>query len=394
MFLRLFLAAAALTGGELFARADPPHAEANMIRPGQEWLDTSKQPIDAHGGGILFHGGAYYWFGEDYGPHSRRGVRVYRSSDLANWEDRGRALEVSNVPRDPLEAGCVIERPKVLYCAKTGKFVMWFHHELKDQGYAAAHAAVAVADEVTGPYRLVHTGRPDAGSWPMNFRPPQPVLSTRPSTVPSDLPSGLEVKTIDPGEPRYKRLMDGYVNGQESRDMTVFRDDDGAAYVIYSSEMNGTLHISQLTGDYLGYAGRWVRVFPGQNREAPVMFKSKGHYYLITSACTGWKPNAADAAVADSIWGPWKSLGNPWQGSPERTKVSYDSQGAFALPIAGTPNVLFMADRWKPRALENSRYIWTPVEWAGQKPVLRWHDSWDVRELWHPRPTSAATRDQ
>ena len=30
-----------------------------------------------------------------------------------------------------LEEGCVIERPKVVYCPKTGKFVMYFHLELK-----------------------------------------------------------------------------------------------------------------------------------------------------------------------------------------------------------------------------------------------------------------------
>jgi hypothetical protein len=34
-----------------------------------------------------------------------------------------------------IKPGCIIERPKVIYNRKTRKFVMWFHHELKGQGY-------------------------------------------------------------------------------------------------------------------------------------------------------------------------------------------------------------------------------------------------------------------
>jgi hypothetical protein len=44
-----------------------------------------------------------------------------------------------------------MERPKVIYNEKTGKFVMWFHLELKGQGYKAARSALAVSDNVTGP---------------------------------------------------------------------------------------------------------------------------------------------------------------------------------------------------------------------------------------------------
>lgn len=47
-----------------------------------------------------------------------------------------------------------------------------------------------------------------------------------------------------------------------SRDMTLFVDDDGKAYHIYSSEENLTLHIAELTDDYLGHSGRYIRIFP------------------------------------------------------------------------------------------------------------------------------------
>lgn len=34
------------------------------ITPGVEWLDTNNEKINAHGGGILYHEGIYYWYGE------------------------------------------------------------------------------------------------------------------------------------------------------------------------------------------------------------------------------------------------------------------------------------------------------------------------------------------
>ena len=40
-----------------------------------------------------------------------------------------------------------------------------------------------------------------------------------------------------------------------SRDMTLFVDDDGKAYHIYSSEDNLTLQIAELSDDYLSHTG-------------------------------------------------------------------------------------------------------------------------------------------
>jgi hypothetical protein len=34
------------------------------ILPGELWLDNHGVPINAHGGGLIFHQGRYYWFGE------------------------------------------------------------------------------------------------------------------------------------------------------------------------------------------------------------------------------------------------------------------------------------------------------------------------------------------
>ena len=110
-----------------------------FIKPGELWLDNNDVHINAHGGGILFYGDKYFWYGEhkiegDAGNKAHVGVHVYSSSDLINWFDEGIALKVIEDDTDhEITKGCVLERPKVIYNQSTGKFVMWFHLELKDR---------------------------------------------------------------------------------------------------------------------------------------------------------------------------------------------------------------------------------------------------------------------
>ena len=85
-------------------------------------------------------------------------------------------------------------------------------------------------------------------------------------------------------------------------------DEDGTAYQYTASENNQTMHINQLSDDYLRPNGKFVQVFVNRNMEAPAVFKYQGRYHLIASGCTGWDPNAARQAVADNIFGPWTEL--------------------------------------------------------------------------------------
>ncbi|HSV15361.1 MAG TPA: glycoside hydrolase family 43 protein, partial [Tepidisphaeraceae bacterium] len=297
----------------------------DRFQPGELWPDTDGAHINAHGGGVLFHDGSYYWFGEhkvagEIGNTAQVGVRCYSSTDLYNWTNRGVALAVSDDPASPIARGCVIERPKVIYNPLTRLFVMWFHLEGRDRNYRDAMAGVTVSERVTGPYRFVSAGRVNAGVWPMNA-PPE---DRRP--LDADESAGLtKLELLGGPSPAYPTNLiyrRDFAGGQMSRDMTLFVDDDGVAYHLHASEENGVLHISQLSEDYQRPAGRYIRVFPGGFHEAPAIFKHAGKYWLITSGCTGWFPNAARLAVASSIWGPWESLGNPCVGP--RAEITFD----------------------------------------------------------------------
>jgi hypothetical protein len=142
------------------------------IISGEVWRDMNGDTINAHGGGLLFHEGTYYWFGENRpasGFVTEKGINCYSSADLCDWKYEGIALGVSGEEGHDIEKGCIMERPKVIYNEKTGKFVMWFHLELKGMGYEPARAAVAISDSPAGPYRFIRSGRVNPGVYPLNM---------------------------------------------------------------------------------------------------------------------------------------------------------------------------------------------------------------------------------
>lgn len=344
--------------------------------PGALWPDTSGTHINAHGGGVLYHEGTYYWFGEHKiegraGNRALVGVHCYASRDLYNWEDQGIALHVSHDPESDITRGCVIERPKVIYNATTGTFVMWFHLELKGQGYRAARGGIAVSDRVTGPYTFLQSFRPNAGVWPVNATPAQKV-AIDPASVERAF-NGSFTEDID----QVNLLGRDFAGGQMARDMTLFVDDDGRAYHLHASEENSTLHISQLTEDYLAPVGKYIRVFPKRYMEAPAICKRKGRYYFIGSDCTGWAPNAARSAVADSIWGPWTEQGNPCVG--EGRDTTFGGQSTFILPVVGKRDAyIAMFDLWRPEDAIDGRYMWLPMRFTDMGFELHYLPEWDL----------------
>ncbi|MEI6168227.1 MAG: glycoside hydrolase family 43 protein [bacterium] len=312
--------------------------DSRCFRPGQVWLDTAGKPINAHGGGMLHHEGVYYWYGEQRpeGPSSLNaeiGISVYSSRDLLTWQFERTALPVNREdPASPLVPGCKMERPKVVYNARTRQFVMWWHHDLKGWGHHGAFAGVAVSDSPAGPFTLVKVFRP------------------------------------------------GYIM---FRDCTVFQDDDGSAHLVFATDDNANLAMVRLTDDYLEPTSNILRQFCGRYMEAPCVFKYDGRYGFIGSDCTGWAPNEARSAVAPALAGPWRECGNPCLG--EGAEIAYGTQSTFVLPVAGKPGAfILMADQWRPDNLADSRYVWLPMFFKTTvlnqppRPFVRWVDKWDL----------------
>jgi hypothetical protein len=289
----------ALTGG-------PAHAAAVTVVNATQFTDTTGAVVHAHGGGVIKVGAYYYWFGENRNADNTfRYVSAYRSTDLRTWEFRNHVLTQASAGE---LASANIERPKVIYNAATGQFVMWMHKETATD-YGQARAAVAVSSTVDGAY-----------TYRGSFRP----LGT-------------------------------YM----SRDITTFVDDDGTGYMVSSANENRDLNVYRLTADYTGVAAL-VRTWPGDVREAPALFKRNGVYFMLTSGATGWSPNQQKYSSATAITGTWSA----WSNVGDAT--AYGSQTAYVLPIAGTSTTsyLYLGDRWGNSiggTVNDSRYVWLPL---------------------------------
>ncbi|MFJ1910663.1 RICIN domain-containing protein [Streptomyces sp. NPDC088147] len=317
--LRVLVACAgvvALLSAGVSAQAAPA-----TVTNGTQFEDTGGAAVQAHGGGMIKVGSAYYWFGENRNADNTfKAVSVYRSTDLKTWEYR---RDVLTRDSDPELAVANIERPKVVYNSTTGTYVMWMHKE-NGTDYKEARAAVAVSDTVDGDY-----------SWQGSFRPP---------------------------------------SGTTSRDQTLFKDDDGTAYQITSATNNADLQIYRLNADYTGYESLAANPWPGGFREAPALFKRDGVYFMLTSGNSGWAPNQQRYATATSITGPWSAMADVGDAT------GYGSQTTFVLPVQGTSGTsyLYMGDRWGNSwpggTVNDSRYVWLPLSFPTRTTMtLPWY---------------------
>ncbi len=296
-------------------------AEQGVIRPGESWRDTHGRLIQAHGGGITFWKGVYYWFGEDRtstNDPEKRYVSCYSSRDLLHWSYCGYALVLS----DPEHLGpnWVLERPKVFVNSSTGKFVLYAH--LDDAHYKFARVMVAVSNRIEGPYRYVKSYRP---------------------------------------------------LGEESRDIGQFVDDDGSSYLIFESRPTRGFFVARLTRDFLNVEKTCFIPAP---LEGGALVHYRGLYYVVGSHMTGWQPNPNVSATAASLAGPWtdfRPLAPP-------AANNYDSQSTMLLKVVGlkATTVIFMADQWRPSELWDSRYLWMPLEVTNGRMHLPSPQPWTI----------------
>lgn len=369
----------------------------STFRPGQEWLDTSGAPIQAHGGSLLHHDGTFYWYGENKErtrPGSgiwHWGVRCYSSTDLYHWADLGLIVPpVEDDPSSPLHPSSMMDRPHIVHHRASGRFVCWIKVMEPD---GTQSTTVLSAPSLTGPYEIVRAGARD-----------------------------LQMSAGD-------------------FDLVV--DDDGKAYR-YFSRVHSELVVADLDDDYLDVTGHYSTHLPFGApplvREAPAHFRRRGRHYVITSGTTGYHPNPSLVATARTHHGPWEVLGDPHPDDPSRTSFNSQITSVFRHP-AKQDLYIALADRWLPDLPERygarfhsgelhaavahamadlfdpagdhgvkgspllpprpaeglsgaefgeltfgadtsvSRYVWLPLRFTDDSVVVDWRDEWSLDEF-------------
>ena len=317
-----------IAGALLLSVTGLANAARTDFQPGVSWSDTKGTHINAHGGGIAYHNGTYYWFGEDRTGSTSNGISCYTSTDLYNWTRKGLVFKASQA-LDPETKKCILERPKVIFNPVTNRWIMYIHWE-NGLGYGEARVCVASCDKVDGDYEFHSTFRP---------------------------------------------------NGHDSRDQTIFRDTDGKAYHFGSTDMNTNMNVALLSEDMLTTEQNPVtdtKILNGLRYEAPAIFKVGDIYFGLFSGCTGWDPNPGHTATATDILDWWEPGQNFCVDNGAAT--SYRSQSTFVLKVEGKEGAyIYMGDRWNSSDVGGkSEYVWLPLSVRSGAPTVKWYDKWDL----------------
>jgi hypothetical protein len=317
-FVRLLVGLVTLAGAVLLPSVTAAAATVSFT-PGAAWTDQNGNPLQMHGLGIIRSGGTWFAFGEDKTGESSadtsfQDIPCYSSTDLAHWTFRSTAL--ARQGSGDLGPNRIVERPKVIFNASTNQYVMYLH--IDNSSYGEAKVGVATSSSVCGPYTY-------RGSF-------QPL-------------------------------------GFQSRDIGLFQDTDGSAYLLSEDRANG-LRIDRLSADYLSVTAA-VAVLP--DLEAPAMVKIAGTYYLFASHLTGWSTNDNVYATSASLSGGWSAFTTF---APVGTHT-YNTQTANIIPVAGG-TYLYAGDRWTTANLGTSPLVWLPLTIHGSVVTLGWYNTWSL----------------
>lgn len=296
------------------------------IVPAGDWRDTKGNLIAATEGGIIKVDDLYYLWGMDRSKSNYAfvGINLYSSPDLKNWTFVNQILKRTS--HLDLNNDAVVERAKLLHNKRTGQFVIWMHYE-GHNAYSVAEVAYATCATIGGNY-----------TFQSHFRP-------------------LNI---------------------DSRDLNVYQDDDGKAYLICTTKGNQNVSLFELDDNYTGIVKEVYRGAASNDMECEghAIIKTGGYYFWLMSWCTGWDFNDNRYFYSKSLAGPWTSGGNV----AVTNTHTYESQVGFAVPVVGsaTTTFLYLADRWSVNNFAMSRIVLLPMVVTGTKLSVPWNDQWNI----------------
>lgn len=320
--------------------------------------DITGEIIDAHDGCLQYFNGHFYLYGTAYGKtdgFTNNSFHVYSSPDLQQWTLEGDLLGE--------RTKAIYYRPYVVFNPNTHKYVLWYnwYSSVKDW---VGHEGVAVADTPAGPFIITNS----------------------------------DVALAHPN------------NG----DGSLFVDDDGTGYFIYTSIGDGyTERVERLTKDFFHATGQTSQMLT-VGGEAPVLFRRGNIYYALCGPRCAFCPEGSEVQVftATSPLGPFttqpqaninrrtqynvqatpaKQVGVMSVDTPGGVTKLHPSDNSSIMPAGNVPIIpaqqtwvarlpstngmvyLWMGDRWQscPDGIKGHDFqFWAPLEFSGDGQIL------------------------
>ncbi|WP_199043459.1 family 43 glycosylhydrolase, partial [Glycomyces salinus] len=305
------------------AELEPLAGSFETITNDTFWNDTDGNPIYSQGGGVFKFGDTYYWYGVHYtGAEYYRAdptrkynndvsfvsIPVYSSQDLVNWEFE------NDVATTSTGLWGWVGRLGVVYNENTGKYVL-----ITQLGDAVAFLQ---GDTPTDDFEHVRT----------------------------------------------QDQIQGNVT-EGTGDQTVFTDEDGQDYLVYSNKHGRShVYVSKIRDSDSLYIEPAVEIgWHGDGREGNAMFKLDGTYHTCASDLHGWNTsvNYCIDSTSSDIQGDYS---NWYTLSGTEMDYSHVTQTGFFVTVEGTEEttVLYAGDRWADFAWNGIGYNqWLPITEEG-----------------------------
>ncbi|MFM2292783.1 MAG: hypothetical protein RIS29_2596 [Bacteroidota bacterium] len=307
------------------------------------WYTTKGTPIYSQGGGIFrFPDPAtgiehYYWYGVHY-----TGAETYLSSPTGKNSDTGF---------------------KSVTCYKSDDLVNW-----------TFVSDVMTSSSLTGAYWLGRLGVAyiaDAKKYALVTQYNNNVLIATCAT-----PTGLFQKqsTID---------MTSMIGTPNTGDQTVFTDDNGKSYLVYSyGSGRSKIYLSEI-----GLKNGSItlldcnQVYSGSGREGNCMFKYKGKYYICASDLYGWNASNVYYLESSNIYGPYTPTNSMVKMPGAVNDFGHVTQTGFFYTVKGSKEetVVYCGDRWSDFAGNGNGYNqWCPISFVNNAPYFNSLSQWNL----------------
>ena len=323
-------------------------AQFQNIKNDVFWDTKEGLPIYSQGGGVFKFKDPqtgiekYYWYGVHYEEAEKyrkeptvtylnctfKSVTCYSSTDLVNWTFESDVFTDEKAFPDGKKTW--VGRLGVAYVKEMNKYALFVQH--------GSQVLVALADTPTAEF-----------SW------------------------------------HQKINMEPWIGTTNTGDQTVFTDDDGKSYLIYSyGKGRNKIYVSEIgVKDGKVTILDCTKVFQGESREGNCMFKYQNKYYMAASNIYGWDSSFAYYLVSDNIRGPYLPTNNMQIMDGSAEDYAHVTQTGFFYTIKrnGKETVLYCGDRWADFAGNGLGYNqWFPLSFDGAIPYFNSLSSWELDE--------------
>ena len=320
------------------------NAQGLTIKNDVFWNTKDGRPIYSQGGGIfkfkepLTGKEKYYWYGVHYTEaetyHNKPSVTLpnatfeavtcYSSTDLVNWTFEKNVLTKEEVFKDGKKTW--VGRLGVAYVKELNKYALVVQH--------GNQVLFTISESPTGQF-----------TW-------------------------------------HQRIsMKDMIGTTNTGDQTVFTDDDGKSYLIYSyGSGRNKIYVSEIgVKDGMVNLLDCTRVFQGESREGNCLFKYKGRYYMAASNIYGWDASYAYYLIADDIRGPYLPTNDMQVMKGCEDEYAHVTQTGFFVSVKGSKQetIVYCGDRWANFAGNGLGYNqWFPLSFDGKLPYFNSLSSW------------------